>query len=112
MRLPQEHLVVIRCKKVSPFVKFEIVLPLLCCLLDPLTNKYCRACISMINLWIDFSTLTQNKLIRLNNILIDLLSEINQTFNRLLLLFSKWCIITESYLISKQIKRYRGDVSV
>ena len=112
MRLPQEHLVVIRCKKVSPFVKFEIVLPRLCCLLDHLTNKYCRACISMINLWIDFSTLTQNKLIRLNNILIDLLSEINQTFNRLLLLFSKWCIITESYLISKQIKRYRGDVSV
>ena len=40
---PQEHLVVIRHKKVSPFVKFEIILPLLCCLLDPLTNKHYRA---------------------------------------------------------------------
>ena len=34
----QEYLVVIRDKKVSPFVKFEIILPLLCFLLDSLTN--------------------------------------------------------------------------
>ena len=31
----------IRHEKVSPFVKFEIILPLLCFLLDPLTNKHC-----------------------------------------------------------------------
>ena len=49
---PQEHLVVIRDEKVSPFVKFEIILPLLCFLLDPLTNKHCRTWSSMINLWI------------------------------------------------------------
>ena len=35
------HLVDIRHEKVSPFVKFEIILPLLCFLLDPLTNKLC-----------------------------------------------------------------------
>ena len=40
-------------EKVCPFVKFEIILPLLCCLLNPLTNKDCRTSISMINLWID-----------------------------------------------------------
>ena len=50
---PQEHLVVIRDEKVSPFVKFEIILPLLCFLLDPLTNKHCRTWSSMINLLID-----------------------------------------------------------
>ena len=49
----QEHLVVIRDEKVSPFVKFEIILPLVCFLLDPLPNKHCRRWISMINLWID-----------------------------------------------------------
>ena len=42
--------------KVSPFVKFETILPLLCFLLDPLANKYCRTWISMINLWIDSKT--------------------------------------------------------
>ena len=31
-----EHLVVIRNGNVCPFVKFEIIGPLLCCLLDPL----------------------------------------------------------------------------
>ena len=46
---PQEHLVVIRDEKVSPFVKFEIILPLLCFLLDPLTNKHYRTWSSMIN---------------------------------------------------------------
>ena len=53
---PQEHLVVIRDKKVSPFVKFEINLPFLCFSLDPLTNKHCRTWSSIINLWIDFRT--------------------------------------------------------
>ena len=42
--------------KVSPFVKFEIILPLLCFLLDHLTNKHCRALSSMINLWKDSRT--------------------------------------------------------
>ena len=58
---PQEHLVVIRDEKVSPFVKFEIILPLLCFLLDPLTNKHCRAWSSMINLWIDSRTCQKKK---------------------------------------------------
>ena len=49
----QKHLVVIRDEKVSPFVKFEIILPLLCFLLDLLTNKHCRTRSSMINLWLD-----------------------------------------------------------
>ena len=37
----QKHLVVIRDEKVSPFLKFEIILPFLCFLLGPLTNKQC-----------------------------------------------------------------------
>ena len=52
----QEHFVVIRDEKVSSFVKFEIILPLLCILLDPLTNKHCRTWSPMINLWIDSRT--------------------------------------------------------
>ena len=32
---PQQHVADIRDEKVSPFVKFEIILPLLCFLLDP-----------------------------------------------------------------------------
>ena len=40
MRLPPEYLAVTRDEKVSPFVKFEVILPLLCFLLDPLTNKH------------------------------------------------------------------------
>ena len=50
---PQEHLVIIRVIKdetVSPFVKFEIILPLLCFSLDPHTNKHCNTWSSMINL--------------------------------------------------------------
>ena len=39
---PQEHLIAIRDEKVSPFVKFEIILALLCFLLDPLINRHCR----------------------------------------------------------------------
>ena len=50
----QEHLVVIRDEKISPFVKPEIILLLLwLLLLDTLTNKHCRTWSSMINLWID-----------------------------------------------------------
>ena len=40
-------------KKSLPFVKFEIVLPIPCFVLDPLTNKHCRTWSSVINLWID-----------------------------------------------------------
>ena len=50
------HLVDIRHENVSSFVKFEIILPLLCFLLDPLTSKHCRTCSYMINLWIDSKT--------------------------------------------------------
>ena len=39
---PQKYLVPIWDEKVSPFVKFEIILPILCFLLDPLTNKHIR----------------------------------------------------------------------
>ena len=39
--LQDYDLVDIRHKKVSSFVKFEIILPLLCFLLDPFTNKHC-----------------------------------------------------------------------
>ena len=56
VRLSKEHLVVMRNEKVSPFVKFEIILPLLCFLSDPLTNKHCKTWSSMINLWIDSRT--------------------------------------------------------
>ena len=52
----QEHLVVIRDEKVSPFVKFETILPFLYFLLDPLTNKHCRTWSSMINFWINSRT--------------------------------------------------------
>ena len=52
----QEHLVVIKYEKVSSFVKFEIILPLLCFLLDSLTNKHCRTWSSMTNLWIESRT--------------------------------------------------------
>ena len=50
---PQEHLVVIRDEKVSPFEKFEIILTLTCFLSDALTNKHYRTWNSMISLWID-----------------------------------------------------------
>ena len=57
---PQEHLVVIKEEKFCPFVKFEIILPLLCCLIKPLTNKHCRARSSVISLWIDSRTCQKN----------------------------------------------------
>ena len=53
MRLLQVHLAVIRDEKVSPFVKLEIVLPVLWFLLEPLTKNHCMTWSSMINLWID-----------------------------------------------------------
>ena len=53
---PQEHMVVIREEKISPFVKFEVILHLLCFLLHLLTDKLCKAWSSMINLWIDSRT--------------------------------------------------------
>ena len=55
-RLPQEHLVALKDEKVCSSVKFEVILPLLCCLLDPLTNKQFRGWSSMTNLWIDSRT--------------------------------------------------------
>ena len=58
---PQEHLDAIRDEKVSPFVKFEIILPLLCFLLDLLTNRHSRIWTSMINLWIDSRTCQKSK---------------------------------------------------
>ena len=48
----QEYLVVMRDNKVSPFVKFELILHLLCLLLATLKNKHCRTWSSRINLWI------------------------------------------------------------
>ena len=53
---PKEYLVVIKDEKFCPFLKFETILPLLCCLLEPLTNKNCRIWSSVMNLWIDFRT--------------------------------------------------------
>ena len=53
---PKEHLIAIRDEKVSPFVNFEMILPLLCFLLDPLTNEHFRIWSCMINLWIDSRT--------------------------------------------------------
>ena len=50
------HLVDTRDKKVSPFVEFEIILPLVCFLLVPLSNKHYRTWSSMIILWIDSRT--------------------------------------------------------
>ena len=57
---PQDHLAVIRDEKVFPFAKLEMILPLLCFLLDPLTNKFCRTWSSMIKLWTD-SRIYQSK---------------------------------------------------
>ena len=54
--LQDYHLTDVRDEKVSHFVKFEIILPLLCFLLDPLTNKHCMTWCSMVNLWIDSGT--------------------------------------------------------
>ena len=50
------NLVDIRHGKVSPIVKFKIIISLLCFLLEPLTNKHCRTWSFLINLWIDSRT--------------------------------------------------------
>ena len=54
--LQDYNLVDIRHEKVSLFVKFEIILLLLCFLLEPLTNKHCGTWSSMINFSIDSRT--------------------------------------------------------
>ena len=41
VRLPLRAVGCLKRSKVFPFVKFEIILPHLCFLLDPLTNKHC-----------------------------------------------------------------------
>ena len=56
VRLPPTVLACQKRWKVSSFVKFEIILPLLSFLLDHLTNKHRRTWISLINLWIDSKT--------------------------------------------------------
>ena len=56
VRLPPRALGCHKRLKVSPIVKFEIILSLLCFLLDSLTNKHCRTWRYMINLWIDSRT--------------------------------------------------------
>ena len=56
MRLPSGALNCHKRWKVSTFMKFEIILPLLCFLLDSLTNKHCKGWSSMLNLEIDFRT--------------------------------------------------------
>ena len=43
-------------KKSLLFVKFKMILPLLCFLLDPLTSKHCKTWSFIINLWIDSGT--------------------------------------------------------
>ena len=60
---PQEHLLVIRDEKVSPFVKFKIILFLLYFLLESLRNKHCRTWNSMINLWIDSRTYKKQRIL-------------------------------------------------
>ena len=60
---PQEHLAVIKDEKVRPFVKFEIILSLLCCLLYPLTNNHWRGWHFMINLWTNSRTCQQNRIL-------------------------------------------------
>ena len=74
------NLVDTRDEKVSPFVKFEIILPLLCFLLDPLTNKHCRTWSSVINLWIDSRTCQEQRILlsarsRFNNNYLELSKE-------------------------------------
>ena len=96
---PQKHLVVIKDKKLYPFVKFKIIISLLCCLLDPLTNKHCKAWSSMINLWIDSKTCQKYRILlsgsqRSNNYLD--LSEENVFENMML---SLWPCFTWKFFI-------------
>ena len=59
----QEYLVVTKDEKVSPFVKIKIIVPFLCCLLDSLTNKHCRAWSFMKKLWIDSRTCQKKRIL-------------------------------------------------
>ena len=52
----QEHLVVIRDEKISPFVKLETILPLLYFFSTPLQVSTAAHGVSMLNLWIDSRT--------------------------------------------------------
>ena len=63
VRLPPRALGFHKRRKSLSFVKFKIILLLLCCLLDPLTNKNCRVWSSMINLWIDSRTCQKNRIL-------------------------------------------------
>ena len=90
---------VIRDEKVSPFVKFELILPFLCFLLYPLRNKHCRTWGSMINLWIDSRTCEKQRILLLarlrpNNYLE--LSEENALRNMML---SHWPCFTWKFFI-------------
>ena len=60
---PKERIVFIRDQKVSSFVKSEMILPLLCFLLNPVTNKHCRIWSSMMNLWIGFRTRQKQRIL-------------------------------------------------
>ena len=67
--------------KVYPFVKFEIIVPLLCCLLDPLKNRHDRTWSSMINWWIDSRTCQKYRI----------LLSARQRSNKLLRAFKRKC---------------------
>ena len=87
MKLPQEHLVVIKVEKVC------------CCSLDPLTNKHCRVRNSMIKLWIDSRTCQKYRILlsarqRSNNYLE--LSKENLLGNMML---SRWPCITWKFFM-------------
>ena len=47
-------------KKISSFLQFEIITPPLCCLLDSLKNKQCKAWCFAVNFWIDSSVCQKN----------------------------------------------------
>ena len=85
---PLEHWVLIKDEKVCPFVKFEIILFLLCCLLGLLTNNHCRASWGpMIDLRIDSRTCQKYRILllarqRCNNYLE--LSKVNLLGNTML----------------------------
>ena len=63
VRLPPRALGSHKRRKSPFFVKFETILLLLCCSLDPFTNKQFRAWNFMINLWIDSRTCQKYKIL-------------------------------------------------
>ena len=60
IRLPPRALGKCKRWKNFSFWKFEIILPVRCCLVEPLTNKCCRTWSSMINSWIDYRACQKN----------------------------------------------------